>query len=80
MLKEYKVQSNHPIHPFFNISEYPPSIMIIKLIVTAVVAIVTIIEDPHKNLAIRFVSILVQILAQDIIITRTIFSEQFPIL
>ena len=46
--------------------------MTIKLLVTAVVAIVIIIEDSHENLAINPVLIPVQILAQDIIITTLV--------
>ena len=40
-----------------------------KRLVTTVVAMVTIIEDSHENFAINTVLILVQVLAQDIIIT-----------
>ena len=52
--------------------------MRIKLLVTAVVSIVTFIEDSHENLAIILVLILAQILAQGISIT--LFSKPYPIL
>ena len=52
--------------------------MTIKLLVTAVVAMVIIIEDSHENLAINPVLTLVQLLAQDFIITTFIFSNHSP--
>ena len=67
---------NHPLLPFINLLKHSPINMINNLLVIVVVAEVTIFKDSHENLAINFVLTLVQILAQDIIITTFLKTFQ----